>query len=259
MDRLLFGENRKLASHIEEYMHSAAEPCERDALAMNALKRDLAREGHVYLIFLDSPHSEYSFPKDFPVRFEPIAKEIDYLTIKPKSPELELIKNRYRNSIHYVDQLMGDFFAKLKQANLFNNAIIAITGDHGEEFFEEGALFHGTHLNHYQTSVPLLLKFPTRDWIPQTQLATHMDIFPSILHYLTKRSDLSTYCDGQSIFSLDHTPYHIAVLQNGPHPPVEFSLSKPDFFLRARILDRSHLEIIELQGELPDEALKKLF
>lgn len=259
MDSLLLGHERKLADHIEEYTSDRTlAPCERDALAFASLKRDLSSEGHVYLIFLDSTHSEYSFPKDFPLAFEPISKEIDYLTINSKSPELEWIKNRYRNAIRYVDHLMGDFFAYLKQENLFDDAIIAITGDHGEEFFEEGALFHGTHLNHYQTSVPLLFKFPSLDWVSQTPIATHIDIFPSILHYLTKQSDFSSWFSGQSIFSLHYHPDHIAVQQNGPDTPQEFSLQGSDYSLHARILDPSHLEIIHLKGTLDPAILNKI-
>jgi glucan phosphoethanolaminetransferase (alkaline phosphatase superfamily) len=254
MDKLLFGSKRELGDIIEEYtFNRTLEPCERDMLAIETLKKNLAREGHLYLIFLDATHSEYSFPKDFPLKFEPIAKEIDYLTISPKSPELEHIKNRYRNAIHYVDSLMGGFFTALKTEKLWDDAIIAITGDHGEEFFEEGALFHGTHINSYQTSVPIFLKFPSKDWIPQTQEATHMDLFPSILHYLTKQSDFSSLFDGQSVFSLNRWPYRIAVLQNGPDTPTEFSIQRSDLKLHARVIDPTQIEILELQGMLkPD-------
>ncbi len=257
MDKLIFGAHRELANPIEEYtLDRTLEPCERDALAFQSLKRDLAPEGRLYLIFLDSTHSEYSFPKDFPLQYQPIAKEIDYLTIGPKSPELELIKNRYRNAIGYIDSLMGNFFALLKEQNLYDDAIIAITGDHGEEFFEEGALFHGTHLNHYQTAVPLLLKFPSKEWIPQRDEATHMDLFPSILHYLTKQSDFTSLFDGHSVFSLKQPPYRIAVLQNGPDTPLEFYLEKPEIKLHARFVDPSKLEIIDLQGPFDPHILE---
>lgn len=259
MDKLIFGENRSLADKIEEYSFDwKLEPCDRDLLCFNALKRDLKREGQVYLIFLDSTHSEYSFPENFPIQYEPIAKEIDYLTIGPKSPELEMIKNRYRNAIDFVDQNMGKFFDLLKEQNLYEDAIIAITGDHGEEFFEDGALFHGTHLNECTTSVPLFFKFPSKDWIPQIDEATHMHLFPSILHYLTKQSDFRHLFDGRSIFSLDQLPFRIAVLQNGPNPPFEFFLEQTDLKVKARFVDRSKLQILELQGSLEPDIFAPL-
>jgi glucan phosphoethanolaminetransferase (alkaline phosphatase superfamily) len=259
MDKLLFGSKRELGDKIEEYtFNRTLEPCDRDALALQALQDNLSPDGHLYIIFLDATHSEYSFPKDFPLKFEPIAKEIDYLTISPKSPELELIKNRYRNSIHYIDHLMGNFFARLKKENLFDDAIIAITGDHGEEFFEEGALFHGTHINDYQTNVPIFLKFPSKEWVSKTQEATHIDLFPSILHYLTDQSDFSSLFDGQSIFSPNHSSSRVVVQQNGPDIPLEFSLINPHSKLHARIINPWQLEILELQGTLKPDTLSPL-
>ncbi len=254
MDKLLFGNERALADHIEEYTFDwSLQPCDRDALCFQSLEKHLKKEGQVHIIFLDSTHSEYSFPKNFPLRYEPIAKEIDYLTIGPKSPELELIKNRYRNAIAYIDDCMGRFFDLLKQKDIYGDAIIAITGDHGEEFYEEGALFHGIHLNEYTTAVPFFFKFPSKEWVPKTEMATHIDLFPSILHYLTDQSDFKMLFDGKSIFSQDRLPYRIAFMQNGPNAPSEFLLEKQNFKLKARFVDPSKLEIIELQGFLePD-------
>src|SRR5579872_6684385 len=125
MDKLIFGQKRELIDSIEEFSSDRSlEPCDRDAFAIDAFAKDLkskeAKQGNVFIFFLDSTHSEYSFPSGFPVQFAPISKEIDYLSIGPKSPELEFIKNRYRNSIHYVDHLMGRFFELLKDQKLYD-------------------------------------------------------------------------------------------------------------------------------------------
>lgn len=257
MDKLLFGAQRELIDQIEEYtVDRNLQPFERDRMALKALKESLKKEGHIYLIFLDATHSEYSFPS--PPKYTPISKEIDYLTIHAKSPEIELIKNRYRNSIDYIDQLLGEFFHTLKENHLYEDAIIAITGDHGEEFFEQGALFHGTHLNDYQTAVPLFFKFPSQEWVPQTEEATHLDIFPSILHYLTKESDFASLFDGRSIFSLTRLPFRISVLQNGPDAPSEFTLETPTGKLRAEMIDSSHLKIVELEGMIQPDIFSSL-
>lgn len=245
MDTLLFGKQRQLTHQVEDVHLQNGEPCDRDLAAFDAFKQHLTPNGHVYLIFLDSTHSEYNFPKDFPLPFTPIAKGIDYLTINPKSPDLELIKNRYRNAVHFVDHLMGRFFSLLKETGLYDDAIIAVTGDHGEEFFEEGSLFHGTHLNHYQTSVPLFFKFPSQDWIPQTDTATHIDIFPSILHYLTDSCQFSSLFDGESIFSPHRRPFRIAFQQNGSEKPCEFILANETNQLHMKFIDANTLELIE--------------
>lgn len=258
MDELIFGKNRALVDQMEEYLSNALQACDRDLLGLQSFERDLkspgAREGNVFLFFFDSTHTEYSFPDDFPLRFEPISKQIDYLTLTQK--DIEPIKNRYRNSVAYIDSLMGRFFTTLKQENLYEDALIAITGDHGEEFFEEGALFHGTHLNQPQTSVPLYFKFQNNPWPTQTETASHIDLFPSLLHFLTKKSDLAQFFDGQSIFATSRWPYRIAVLQNGPFTPCDFILQNGDHKVTGRFLNpqniysQTRLEILSL--ETPD-------
>lgn len=260
MDELIFGKDRKLADQIEEYSQNRLiEPCERDKRALNALLHDLeseeARQGNLFILFFDSTHSEYSIPSDFPLRFRPSAKEIDYLTLTAQN--LEPVKNRYRNSIAYIDSLCGLFFESLKTKGLYNESIIALTGDHGEEFFEEGAIFHGSHLNSYQTSVPLFYKFQNNPWIPLDSCSTHLDIFPSIIHYLTGRSDLENLFDGQSIFAPNRWTHRLCVLQNGPHTPCEFSLEKNGEKFRFRfpdpnrIYETSSLEILSSEYPLP--------
>lgn len=269
LDRLIFGERRELADRIEEYsFNRLIEPWERDALAFRSFERDLSeeggREGNLFLFFLDATHSEYSFPPSLPLQFEPISNQIDYLTLTEK--DIEPLKNRYRNSIFYVDSLMGIFFDTLKRQGLYDDAVIAITGDHGEEFFEDGALFHATHLNSYQTSVPIYLKFQDNSWTPRCEMATHIDIFPSLLHFLAKKNDFSPLFDGQSIFDESRNPYRIAVLQNGPDTPVEFTLENGRHRIAARFLSprnihkQTRLEILSLEAPhpLPDEPYEIL-
>jgi glucan phosphoethanolaminetransferase (alkaline phosphatase superfamily) len=261
MDQLIFGKNRQLIDHIEDFSQIRfIEPCERDRRALEALTGTLdateSKRGNVFIVFLDATHSEYSVPPDFPLPFQPTIKEIDYLRIA--SDTVEPLKNRYRNSISYIDSLMGKFFQALTQKDLYADAIIAITGDHGEEFFEEGALFHGTHLNRYQTSVPIFFKFQKNPWIPQDTCTTHLDIFPSIIHHLTGQSNFSDLFDGQSLFAPNRWPFRIAVLQNGPKTPYEFCISRKDEHFRFRfpnalhIYDAKELEILKIETPLPD-------
>lgn len=238
MDQVIFGKNRRLADSIKEYSSLRIEPCERDALAMKELLNDMEHEseGTIFLVFLDSTHSEYSSPASFQP-FQPAAASIDYLAISSSTRDLELLKNRYRNAIHWIDHLLGHFFDHLEERNQFESSIIALTGDHGEEFFEEGALFHGTHLNHWQTSVPLVYKFP--DHLPKQipSLSTHLDIFPTLLHVLTGQSEWATLMDGQSLFLNNRWPYALSVQHNGTDVPYEFSLSNGQSRLQARFLN----------------------
>jgi membrane-anchored protein YejM (alkaline phosphatase superfamily) len=206
MDQMIFGTERVLADDLEEYAKLPIESWEKDALVMNAFEKATHSEcGNIYLFFLDATHSEYSFPPKKTI-FQPIIKKIDYLTMNVKN--IEPLINRYRNSVYYIDTLMNRFTTFLKEKNLYDKAIIAITGDHGEEFFEDGSLFHGTHLNEAQTSVPIFFKFPDQHKV-YTNSVSHIDIFPTILDYVTKRNcDLF---DGKSIFQTKRSPYRFTV------------------------------------------------
>ena len=263
MDHAIFGEKRQLIDHIEEnFTNHQLDPCDRDLLCLQAfeqeIKKEGGREGNLYIFFLDSTHSEYSFPKNFPLKFEPIAKQINYLTFSQKG--LELVKNRYRNAIFFVDSLMGNFFRTLQNEDLYNSAVIMVTGDHGEEFYEERSLFHGTHLNRYQIEVPIFCRFPGAS--DAASEATHIDLFPSVLHYLTGKEDFSNLFDGKSIFSKNRSPYRIAVLQNGSNPPVEFLIAEKESYLQLRFLSSENisrqtlLEVVDMQT--PEEMKDNL-
>ncbi len=226
MDRLLFGEGLHLVDQVTDFSSDwSLEPWERDSKALSAFFQDLeapdAREGNVYLFFMDGTHSEYSFPETEPLRFTPIVSQINYLTLTHTRKDLEGLKNRYRNAIFHIDSLAGQFLQKLTKKELFDEAIITFTSDHGEEFFEEGSLFHGTHLNTMQTHVPLLMKFGNSP-APKAELASHIDIFPTIFHFLLGRNDWSNLFDGVSLLQETKRDYLISVMQNAAETPTAF-------------------------------------
>ncbi len=238
MDQILFGKERRLVDSIADFSSHRIEPCERDALAIQSLNGDISehRKGTLFLVFLDSTHSEYSSPSAMQP-FQPAATSIDYLTLSQSTSDLARLQNRYRNAIHWIDHLIGHFFTTLQNEDLYEESIIVLTGDHGEEFFEEGALFHGTHLNEWQTHVPIFYKFPKELPGSIASISTHIDIFPSMLHTLTQDFSWAEMLDGQSIFSPNRSPYALSVQHNGHDVPYEFSLTDGSSRLHARFLN----------------------
>ena len=250
MNENLFGKNCCLANKFYDYSNKHKDPSYRDKDAMQALLNDMQENTSAtcFIIFLDSTHSEYSWPKEYPAKFLPISKEIDYLTISHTRKGLDKLINRYKNSVNYIDFLFGSFLKSLTQ-----DSVLVVTGDHGEEFFENGALFHGTHLNHYQTAVPILYKF-NEQRIPHAKVTSHIDIFPTIFDAITG-SDLAkeNHLDGESIFSKNHSSFAITAQQNGGENPVEFSLTGLEYKMILRfvnpesIYSSRELELIKLQ------------
>jgi len=250
MDQNLFGKNCCLVDKFYDYSKRYKDPSYRDKDATKALLKDMKKNNQstCFIVFLDSTHSEYSWPKEYPTKFLPISKEIDYLTISHTRKGLDKLINRYKNSVNYVDFLFNDFFKALGK-----DCIVAITGDHGEEFFENGALFHGTHLNYYQTAVPILYKLNTQK-VPNTKITSHVDIFPTIFDILTGSDKIArSYLDGTSIFSNNHPSFAIIAQQNGGENPVEFSLTGLEYKMILRfiapenIYNSTELELIKLQ------------
>jgi len=81
-------------------------------------------------------------------------------------------KKRYWNSCAWVDHQIKGFIEFLITNNKFEDSIIVITGDHGEEFNEHGNFFHNTNLFPEQTAVPILIKWPKGTKTPAHQHAT---------------------------------------------------------------------------------------
>ena len=92
---------------------------------------------------------------------------------------------RYENAVNWIDRQMEEFIAYLKEQGRYDNSIIILTGDHGEEFQENGAWFHCSSLRREQIEVPIMIRWP--EWVqnqPRQDLVSHLDVMPSILEAL---------------------------------------------------------------------------
>lgn len=235
MDELLFGKNLNLIDSYQPFTHAPPlSAAETDAQTIAQWKQDLAatpdlQEGQLVIFFLDSTHFNYSWPVDWQPKFIPISTDIAYFDIFQSQNKIEKIKNRYRNAVHYVDSLFGDFIKDLHDKE---NAVVVVTGDHGEEFFERGHLFHGSHLIHQQTNIPLYMKFGMRKEAKLPKVVSQMDIFPSIIHHLSGQQ--ASFLEGRSIFSNDHWPYAVISRVNAGRSPYEFCIHNGEAKLIAR-------------------------
>jgi arylsulfatase A-like enzyme len=65
----------------------------------------------------------------------------------------------YQGEIAYLDASFGQLLAKLEELGLYDDAVIALVADHGEEFLDHGGFWHGLTLYEEQIHVPLLVKW----------------------------------------------------------------------------------------------------
>jgi arylsulfatase A-like enzyme len=115
----------------------------------------------VFLNYYD-PHRPYLPPKPFNLRFAPQQPLYWFEEADPElytADELEQLVMAYDGSIAYLDHALGRLFETLQALDEFENTLVVITSDHGEEFGEHGLLEHGKALYMTLIHVPLLV-FP---------------------------------------------------------------------------------------------------
>lgn len=66
----------------------------------------------------------------------------------------------YDDGLLFADHCLGVLFKRMKQAGLWDRAMIIVVSDHGEMFMEHGQMGHSTRLYEELLRVPLLIKFP---------------------------------------------------------------------------------------------------
>lgn len=107
----------------------------------------------------------------------------------------------YDDCIRMVDHHIHEFFNKLKELNLYDQALIIVTSDHGEEFGEHGSYGHG---NVYEQSahIPLLIRFPQgkHGGMRYPHVVQQTDLYPTVLGVLGL--PLPQPVDGQNLISL---------------------------------------------------------
>jgi len=160
----------------------------------------------IFFTGLESPHYNYYWHENFDAPM----KDFDdppVLSQNPDENDVERVKNRYLNSIAWIDSLVARYLEKLKAQGQYDNSIIIVTGDHGEEFQERGGWFHTSSLKPEQTEVPLMIKWPERFGNgPPQRSVSHLDVLPSLLSYLGVDSKVvSQMCVGNSLLEVDES------------------------------------------------------
>ena len=77
----------------------------------------------------------------------------------PDAALAEEMHTLYKGEIEFLDANFGRFLDRLRADGVYDNTVIALVADHGEEFFEHGGWWHGVTLYEEQIHVPLLIKW----------------------------------------------------------------------------------------------------
>lgn len=103
----------------------------------------------------------------------------------PDEARAQEMHELYKGEIAYLDANFGEFLARLKSLGVYDDTVIAVTADHGEEFFDHGGFWHGLTLYDEQIHVPLLVKWADGVDAPapgsEVGLVRLLDVVPTLL------------------------------------------------------------------------------
>jgi uncharacterized protein len=172
-----------------------------------------AQEPFFSFCFYDASHATYNYPPEHEV-FTPVVSldDIDYIRLsKIRDAEgMRPLFNRYRNSLHYVDEQIGRLLAAYERRGLLDHSLIFITGDHGEEFGELGLYGHNGSFDRYQVQSFMTASIPGHVGETITYMTSHGDVVPTILSQLGVAADPSLYCQGFSLLTEPSRPFVVS-------------------------------------------------
>lgn len=89
--------------------------------------------------------------------------------------------NNYDVGVLQTDNFIEKIFELLDQKKYLKNALVIITGDHGDGLGERGNYSHTQHLFQEDISIPLLIYDTNNTRYSNLEFATHVDIAPTIV------------------------------------------------------------------------------
>ena len=146
------------------------------------------------------PHSPYRAPEEIKRRFVDEAYEGPFANgatrpfLQSVRGELEVSPTdiaagigQYDANLAYADAALGEIFERLRAAGRYDDALIIVTSDHGEAFWQHGRWGHNDELHEETVHVPLVVKLPAGRSIAGRRvdgLVSPMDLLPSLCEWL---------------------------------------------------------------------------
>lgn len=148
-------------------------------------ERESTQPLFIYMHYID-PHDPYNPPEPYREMFtghQPL-HGFEY-------PErMQQYINLYDGEIRYMDDWIGKFFDFLKERGLYQDSVIVVVADHGEQFMDHGNFGHGFKLFNSEIHVPLLIKSNRRGSQGRVveETVSHTDLLPTILELVGGRT-----------------------------------------------------------------------
>lgn len=140
----------------------------------------------VHYDYIPQPPYDRMFDPDYAGTWD--GRNISRLAVGPRPAEmtdrdLEHLKALYDGEIRWTDDTLKQLMELFERRGLRGQTLLAIAADHGEAFYEHGALGHTHSLHEVELRIPLILHFP--GVIPAGLRVEHQahitDIAPTLL------------------------------------------------------------------------------
>jgi arylsulfatase A-like enzyme len=118
--------------------------------------------------------------------------------------ELAYIAGLYDGGVLYVDRELGKLVEALERLGLYDDTLLVVLADHGEEIGDHGRMLHGNPYEEF-VRIPLLIKFPRSRHAGRriNALASMVDVMPTLLDALGIPPEAGM--QGRSLLSLAET------------------------------------------------------
>ncbi len=151
------------------------------ARAVEWIKESRRSEPFAMILQLDSTHWTYYADPEHRISMPCAGKEVNIAALRNPA-DIELLANRYRNSVRQVNACISRITGALKDKGIFEDTALVIVSDHGEGF-APGMIGHSVLHDDIKKPafimrLPGKVKYASQEYIADTA------IFPTLFDYL---------------------------------------------------------------------------
>lgn len=208
-------------------------------LIKNWLRRQMANHEQPFFAFLNykTAHNSYRSPRPFRGRFgiSPFAdqdqRKLRYYAnggaypymaggLEMTEQDMEVLRSWYDGAIAYLDYCIRDLLNFFKELSVYDDTLVIITADHGENFGDHGLGYHMFCLYDSLIRVPLLVSYPRLGKTGKriSSLVSLTDVLPTVLELIG--CDLREYPEmqGKSLLPFDGKEVHAHIFAEFGRP-----------------------------------------
>ena len=208
------GMDTLLSAHVFDHaiVHVDSDFPTRDRKSITEVRQLLHDTDRPRLIVvkLQATHFSYAYPPEY-ARSQ---TSVNTRTLSERNavPRGELF-NRYQNSAAFIDDLVGELLDKLD----LTQTLVAVMGDHGESFWDDGCCSHGSKLSEAQTRTMAFMIGPGIPLRSVEETTTHMDFVPTLFHALLGHTPSQLHFHGQDLLVPNLTLRPALLVQSSYH------------------------------------------